>query len=52
MSENTPQRPDGLNESTGAPRVQVEPTPVKPDEVSQTTAMPNAGAHAAQEPST
>ncbi len=32
MSENTPQRPDGLNDAAGAqqPRVQVEPTPAQP----------------------
>ena len=46
MSENYPQRPDGLND--GAPRVQVEPTPTQ--ETGTTTAMP--GAHAAQGPAT
>ncbi len=41
MSENTPQRPEGLNESA-QPRVQVEPTPVNPQESAQTTQMPGA----------
>ena len=54
MSDNMPQRPEGLNDSPGTqPRVQVEPTPAQPQEttVGQTTQMPGsvsgAGAHAA-----
>lgn len=51
MSDNTPQRPDGLNDTPGMqPRVQVEPTPAHPadaTQVNKTTEMPSAGAHAA-----
>ena len=54
MSDNMPQRPEGLNDSPGTqPRVQVEPTPAQPQEttVGQTTQMPGSvsgtGAHAA-----
>ena len=52
MSDNTPQRPDGLNDTPGMqPRVQVEPTPAHPadaTQVNKTTEMPGAGAHAAE----
>lgn len=45
MSENIPQRPEGLNENGGVqqPRVQVEPTPVPPADAAQTAQMPGAG---------
>ena len=52
MSDNAPQRPDGLNDTPGMqPRVQVEPTPAHPadaTQVNKTTEMPSAGAHAAE----
>lgn len=44
MNDNTPQRPEGLNDAVPQPRVQIEPTPVPASDAAQTTPINANGA--------